>query len=267
MDHGRNFLINHLPIVDASNKLVDLWLRRDLISEEDIQLQAVVMAGGFGKRLHPLTHDTPKPMLPVGDKPIIEHIIDQLKSSGIHQVNVATHFMGEKIKKHLGDGKEFGVEIEYVAEDRPLGTAGALSLIQAPEMPVLVINGDIMTKVDFRSMLNYHQEYQADLTVGAKLYDIVIPYGVLDCEGTKIKKIKEKPEHKFLVNAGIYLLSPNVYKHIPKEEHFDMTDLIEKLISKNYRVISFPIMEYWIDIGQHTDYDKAQNDLSNGRID
>ncbi|RJP75597.1 MAG: CBS domain-containing protein [Desulfobacteraceae bacterium] len=266
MNHARDFLVNHLPIVDSQGKAVDLLLRGDLLHEEGIQLQAVVMAGGFGKRLHPLTEDMPKPMLPIGERPIMEHIIDKLKSSGIKNINVTTHFMANKIKDYFGDGRDFGVEIEYVSEDKPLGTAGALGLMDAPDLPVLVINGDIMTNVDFRAMLDYHREHKADLTVGARAYDVSIPYGVIECDGVIIKTIREKPTQKFLVNAGIYLLSPVVYNHIPKDEHYDMTDLIEKLISKKYRVITFPIMEYWIDIGRHADYDKARSDLLNGRI-
>ncbi len=259
-------VIQQLPLLDEERRVVALVTLGDLMPEQVLPIQAVVMAGGFGKRLYPLTDETPKPMLPVGDRPLMEHIIDQLREAGIEKVNVTTHFMPEKIKKHFGNGQEFGVNIEYVSEDRPLGTAGALGLMEKPNQPMLVINGDILTRVDFRSMLDFHREHRADLTVAVRRYDLQIPYGVIETEGVQITQVREKPLYTFFVNAGIYLLEPNAHQYIPTNERFDMTDLIDRLIAEGRTVISFPIREYWLDIGQPDDYKQAQEDLQNGRL-
>jgi dTDP-glucose pyrophosphorylase/predicted transcriptional regulator len=262
----QNKLIRHVPLLNPEGILADLVWISDLIKQEQLDLSAVVMAGGFGKRLLPLTESLPKPMLPVGDRPVMEHIIDKLRTAGIRDVNVTTHFMPEKIINYFGNGRKFGVKINYVAEDRPLGTAGALGLMPVPDRPMLVVNGDIMTQVDYRAMHAFHREHNADLTVGVRQYELQIPYGVMVCEGAEVRKLSEKPKHKFLVNAGIYMLEPSVHGFIPRNERFDMTDLIELLIQKGRRVVSFPVMEYWLDIGQPADYQQAQDDQGKRRL-
>ncbi len=267
MDTGRTFVVNHLPIVDDNRHVTDLILRRDLVCEEAMPVKAVIMAGGFGSRLRPLTEDVPKPMLPVGGRPLMEHAINQLRLAGIKQVHVTTHYMQHKIAEYFGNGEAFGLEINYVPEEQPLGTAGALGLMNLPAEPVLVINGDIITRVDFRAMLNYHREHKADMTIAVRQYSLQIPYGVVECEGPDVSCVNEKPRYTFLVNAGIYLLEPSSYKYIPTNGvRFDMTDLIQGLIQNRRTVISFPIMEYWLDIGQIEDYEKAQADLINGSL-
>jgi dTDP-glucose pyrophosphorylase/CBS domain-containing protein len=266
MDHARSFKLNHLPLVDKAGRVVNLLLRGDLISEEPCAMSAVIMAGGLGTRLRPLTEDLPKPMLPVGGKPLMERVIGQLRQAGIRRINVTTLYKPEKITEHFGDGKGFGVELCYLNEDRPLGTAGALGLMTTPTDPVLVINGDIITQVDFKGMLSYHREHSADMTVGVRRYGVQVPYGVVECEGPRIVSLSEKPQISFLVNAGIYLLEPSVYRFIPNGEHFNMTDLIHRLLDAECRVVSFPIIEYWLDIGQHADYEQAQNDVREGKI-
>jgi len=254
-------VLRQLPILDNDGKVVDLVMVDDLIPTQDLQLQAVIMAGGLGTRLRPLTEDLPKPMLPLGGKPLMELVIEQLRQVGIRRVNVTTHYKPGKISDHFGDGSSFGVELNYVNEDKPLGTGGALGLIDAPTEPMLVINGDILTKVDFRAMLAYHQEQHAVMTVGVRQYDIKVPYGVIECEGPRVCALKEKPQMHFLVNAGVYLLEPKVYEFIPNGEHFNMTDLIRWLLDSDHIVASFPIIEYWLDIGQLADYEQAQNDM------
>lgn len=261
MDTGRDFIVNQLPLVDSEGRVVGILLRRDLISEESIPISAVIMAGGFGKRMRPFTEDLPKPMLEVGGRPLLEHTIDQLCQSGINNVNITTHYRAEAIQKHFGDGADFGIRINYVPEDQPLGTAGALSLLEPHDEPILVINGDILTKVDFRSMLKFHQENNSDLTVGVSRYDIQIPFGVVDTNGIVVQGITEKPQMNFLVNAGIYLIEPSVLDDVPEGEPFDMTDLIQILSEKGGRIINFPIVEYWLDIGELSDYERAQNDI------
>ncbi len=258
--------VRHVPIVNGDGTLVDLAWISDLIKQDAGELSAVVMAGGFGKRLMPLTDNLPKPMLPVGDRPVMEHIVNHLRQAGICDLKVSTHYMPEKIKEHFGNGKHFGVKIDYVAEDKPLGTAGALGLMPVPKRPTLVVNGDIMTQVNYRAMLNFHKEHQADLTVGVRQYEIQIPYGVMVCDGANVQKLTEKPKQNFLVNAGMYLLDPVAYDYIPKNKRYDMTDLIESLIADGKRVVSFPIMEYWLDIGQHADYEQANVDQEKRKL-
>jgi dTDP-glucose pyrophosphorylase len=258
--------IRQIPLLDEEGRVVDLALLNDLVMEYETPLTAVVMAGGYGTRLRPLTKDVPKPMLPIGDRPLMELIVEQLRKSGIQRVNVTTHYLADKIKEHFADGQDFGVEIDYVDEYRPLGTAGALGLMEPPDQPLLVMNGDILTRIDFQAMLSYHREHDADLTVGVRQYDLEVPYGVVECEGPQVRRLREKPRYNFLVNAGIYLLEPLVHRYIPNGQRFDMTDLIEKLIKVGRMVVSFPIVEYWLDIGEPVDYEQAQEDVRNGRV-
>ena len=238
----------------------------EYVLSPELGMQAVIMAGGKGERLLPLTENVPKPMLHVGDRPLMEFIVQQLKASNIGHVNVTLHHHSEKITKYFGDGSDFGVNITYTTEDRPLGTAGGLGLMDTPKETLLVINGDILTQVDFRSMFSYHREQGADLTVAVQRAGIQVPYGVIDCEGTTVLSLEEKPEVSFLVNAGIYLVEPQIISLIPFNEKYDMTQLIQKLVGNGLKVAAFPICEYWIDIGQHEDYQRAQDDFRLGKM-
>jgi len=256
--------VRHVPLLDGAGRVVDLVTLDELLPDQVLPVQAVIMAGGFGRRLRPLTEKAPKPMLPVGGRPLMERIIEQLREAGIKQINVTTHYKPEKIIDHFGDGNDFGVKLNYVAEDHPLGTAGALGLMGKPNSPLLVINGDILTQMNFRAMLSYHQEHKADLTVAVRKYDLKVPYGVIKSDGAFVRELVEKPSLSFFVNAGIYLLEPSVYQYVPNGQHFDMTDLIQRLLEAKRPVASFPIVEYWLDIGQPADYDQAQKDIKNG---
>jgi len=258
--------LRHIPLVDEGGHIVDVALLSDLVKEYELPLRAVVMAGGYGTRLRPLTEDIPKPMLPVGDRPLMHVIIDQLRSAGIRRVHVATHYQPERIRSYFGDGEDFGVELSYVREDRPLGTAGALGLLTASEEPLLVINGDILARVDFRAMLEHHREHRADMTMAVRQYGVRLPYGVVESDGAHVRRIREKPNLAFLVNAGIYLLEPATIRHIPSGERFDMTELIQRLLDRGRPVVSFPIVGYWLDIGNHGDYVQAQEDVKQGRF-
>jgi dTDP-glucose pyrophosphorylase len=262
----RSKALRHMPILDRSGKVVDLVLLSDLIDSAESPLSAVVMAGGYGTRLQPLTMDIPKPMLPVGNRPLMERIIERLRAAGIRRVNVMMHYKPEVIIEHFGDGCQFGVELNYVREEQPLGTAGALGLMSPPEGPSLVINGDILTELSFQTMIDFHQEHCADMTVGVRKYEVQVPYGVIETRDVEVLSLVEKPSLSFFINAGIYLLEPVAYRFIPNGRRFDMTDLIECLLNNGRRVISFPIREYWLDVGQHADYEQAQDDLRNGRI-
>lgn len=254
--------ILQVPLLDEAGRVVDLALMKDFVREGLLPLEAVVMAGGFGTRLHPLTHDTPKPMLRVGEKPLLEHIVGQLQTSGIRSVKLTTHYKPDAISSHFGNGSEFGLDISYVNEVEPLGTAGALGLAETSKNePVLLINGDILTQVDFRAMLEFHRSRGAELTVGVRQFEFKVPYGVLHCDGEQVRRIEEKPLTNYLVNAGIYLIEPSAQELIPAGRRFDMTDLISELAARGRQVVAFPIFEYWLDIGRPEDYTKAQEDI------
>jgi dTDP-glucose pyrophosphorylase/CBS domain-containing protein len=257
-------VLRQIPLLDPDGVLVDLITLDNLLPDQVLPLQAVIMAGGSGHRLRPLTDDVPKPMLTVGDRPLMELMIEQLRQVGIRRVNITTYHKSDKITEHFGDGSSFGVELNYVTEDRPLGTAGALGLMEEPQEPVLVINGDILTRVNFRAMLAYHQEHKAILTMAVRKYDLNVPYGVVEGDGAFVRALVEKPLLNFLVNAGIYLLEPLAYRYIPNGQHFHMTDLIQRLLDEGHPVVSFPILEYWLDIGNHIDYEQAHDDVKKG---
>lgn len=258
--------VNHLPVVDARGSLAGLLLRRDLVDVDATAVSAVIMAGGFGTRLRPLTDAVPKPMLPVGDRPLLERTIGRLRDAGIRQLNVTTHHLAEQITSYFGDGKAMGVQIRYVPEERPLGTCGGLRLVDEPTGPLLVINGDILTGVNFGDLVGFHRKAGADATVCVRKYDVQVPYGVVEVDGTWLRRIREKPSVGFFVNAGIYLLEPSVQRYIPDGERFDMTELIGRLLTEGKKVATFPIVEYWLDVGQPADYAQAQRDVETARI-
>lgn len=256
--------INHLPVVDAAGRVIKFLLRRNLVQSGSTILSAVIMAGGFGKRLLPLTEQLPKPMLPIGDKPLLERTIQQLRRSGIRDISLTTHYLPESIVQYFGDGSAYGVRLTYLKEDAPLGTAGGIRLVKRTDNPFLVINGDIITGVPFQEMLNFHRKHHALLTVGVRKYDVEVPFGVVELDEVHVNHIREKPALNFFINAGAYLLEPEVRDFIPSGQHFDMTELIQTLIEAGKVVVSFPIMEYWLDVGRHEDYAKAQDDVRNG---
>lgn len=226
-------------------------------------LTAVVMAGGKGVRLGPLTASTPKPMLHVGGKPLLEHTIERLAEAGVGSVAISTNYLAEQIREHFGDGARFGVPIRYLDETEPLGTAGSLSLLEPrPSGPVLVLNGDILTSVDFTALRGFHAENRAVMTVAVRRHLIAVPYGVTECDGAVIRSLVEKPTYSVLVNAGIYVLEPGLLGLIPRGQRFDMTEVIEAARRDGGRVCAFPIREYWLDIGRPDDFAQAQRDAA-----
>jgi len=256
--------ISQLPVVDSEGKVQKLILSQDLVPNRELVLSAVVMAGGFGTRLLPLTEKVPKPMLPVGGRPLLELAIAQLRRAGIKNVNVTTHYLPETISDYFGTGEMFGVRLNYLQEEHPLGTAGGIKLLRQFDATMLVINGDILTGAPFGAMLDFHRSYHADLTIGVRKYEVQVPFGVVECEDVHVKELEEKPSLSFFINAGTYLIEPSVCDFIPAGQRFDMTELINKLIEAGRIVVSFPIMEYWLDMGRHEDYAKAQQDVRNG---
>jgi dTDP-glucose pyrophosphorylase len=254
--------LRHLPLLDPDGRVVDLVMLEDLVAPATAGLQAVVMAGGYGSRLRPLTNELPKPMLPVGGKPVLEITLAKLQQAGVRRVNVATFFRPEKIEEYFGNGERFGIELSYIREGSPLGTAGALGLIDRPSDRLLVINGDILTDLDFRALLAFHVEHAADLTMAVRRYETEVPYGVVECDGPRVTSLTEKPSLDLMVNAGIYLLEPRVFDHIEMGAPLNMTELIDRVIKAGQAVVSFPIREYWLDIGHHEDYARAQTDAA-----
>jgi dTDP-glucose pyrophosphorylase len=258
--------INHVPVVDEAGVLIDFLLRKNLVVDAPGDMSAVVMAGGFGRRLMPLTETVPKPMLPVGERPLLERTIDQLRGAGIREVHLTTHHLSDSIVGHFGDGEAFGVRISYATEDAPMGTAGGLRLIPRPNASFLVINGDILTRVSYQEMLRFHRKHAATLTVGIRAHEVEVPFGVVECDDVRVMDLTEKPHIRLLVNAGIYLLEPSAWDHIPAGRRFDMTDLIRRLLDEGEVVVGFPIIEYWQDVGRHEDYRRAQEDVRDGRF-
>ncbi len=259
--------VDQLPVLDCVGRVQSLLLRRDLVVQNaDADLSAVVMAGGYGMRLRPLTEALPKPMLPVGDRPLLELTIAQLRRAGIKDVSLATHYLPETISRHFGNGESFGVRLNYLHEEHPLGTAGGLGLLKNAEGTMLVINGDVLTGAPFPAMLAYHRQLRADLTVGVRKYELQVPFGVVECDDVRVTHIREKPSLNFFINAGAYLLEPHTLDLIPEGRRFDMTDLIQKLLDNGRTVVSYPIVEYWLDIGRQEDYQRAQEDVLSGRI-
>jgi dTDP-glucose pyrophosphorylase/CBS domain-containing protein len=250
--------IRHVPLVDPSGRVRDLILERDLLDLEERQSQALVMAGGEGKRLWPLTKDTPKPLLDVGDSPVIERIVGQIKEAGIGRIAVSTHYRAEMIEDRLGDGSRFGVGISYLRERQPLGTAGALGLLDGWDGPLLVINGDVLSRVRYGLLIDYHRDAHATVTMGVRKHGTQIPFGVVELDGHSVTAIVEKPTYEHYVNAGVYLLEPEVKEHVEPNRRMDMPELIQRIIDAGRPVSAFPILEDWIDIGRPEDYERAK---------
>ena len=259
-------IVRQVPLLDDRGRVCELAVMDDLLRETDLPVTGVIMAGGYGKRLMPLTETVPKPMLPVNGRPLLEHMLDKLQHAGIRSVNVATHYLSDSIVQHFQDGSGFGVRLKYFQEAEPLGTAGALAKMSSGTDPLLVINGDILTGVDIRAMLQYHREHDAQLTVGVRQYDIEVPFGVVETDGVRVTRIAEKPVLRHFINAGIYFVNPAICRLVPENRYFDMPDLIQAVIASGGTVISFPVREYWLDVGQLEQYQKAEADVAKGIV-
>lgn len=254
--------IRQLPIVDENMHIFSIVSIEDVVKTEAKDNYAVIMAGGLGTRLRPLTDDFPKPMLKVGKKPILELIITNLKKFGFENILLCINYKAEIIKNYFQDGTAFGVQIEYIEEKERLGTAGALNLAKFYlKKPFIVTNGDILTNINYSKMLSYHLANEFDMTVGARKHQIQVPYGVLQVNGKIIEMIEEKPEITFHINGGIYVLNPAVLELIPESGYFDMTSLINQCTNQKKTVGFYRINDYWLDIGQLNDYYKANNDI------
>ncbi|SJZ43474.1 nucleotidyltransferase family protein [Selenihalanaerobacter shriftii] len=260
----KNKMIHQIPLLDDDNRVVDLVLLDNIIGTEEKENYVILMAGGLGTRLRPLTDDIPKPMLTVGNKPILEIIIDQFKEYGYHNFLIAVNYKSEIIESYFGNGSKFGANIDYIRENKRLGTAGALKLAEDKlnGKPIFVMNGDILTEVNFRSFMAFHQNNKFDLTMATRKYEYQSPYGVVNIDEVKVRSLEEKPSYYYFINAGIYCLNPEMIKYIPKNDFFDITDVINSALNDSNNVGSFPIREYWIDIGQKKDYYQANEDYN-----
>jgi dTDP-glucose pyrophosphorylase/predicted transcriptional regulator len=255
--------LRHIPIIDLDQRVVDLKLLNDLITLPQQPYPVFLMAGGLGTRLQPLTNDCPKPLLKIGDKPILEIILENFIDFGFRKFFMSVNYKAEMIEDHFGDGSRWGVQIQYIHEDRKMGTAGSLSLLpERPEHAIIVMNGDVLSKVNLQHLIDFHAAHKAKATVCVKDYHFQFPYGVIKADQHRLKGIDEKPIQRFFVNAGIYVLEPEVLEWIPRDARFDMTDLFRKLLLQKLETIVFPIHENWMDIGRIEDLAKASEDYS-----
>ncbi|MCJ9707751.1 nucleotidyltransferase family protein [Bordetella hinzii] len=257
--------LSHVPLVDAEGRLVGLTTLHDLLKKEYRENPVFLMAGGFGKRLHPLTTTCPKPLLKVGDKPILEIILDSFIAAGFQHYYISTHYLPEMIRDYFGDGSKWGVDISYVHEEEPLGTGGALGLLPHEEinLPLIMMNGDLLSNLNFRGLLEFHEEHGCQATMCVREYEHQIPYGVIESDGHLVRSMVEKPTQKVFVNAGVYALSPELVRSVKPGTRVDMPTLLEQSIGVGGKVASFPVHEYWLDIGRMEDFKRAQTEFGN----
>ena len=251
-----------LPVLNDDRKLVNIVNFRNTRSY--LPVDAVIMAGGRGKRLEPLTDSKPKPLLLVGDKPIIEHNLDRLVLYGVDDFWISVKYLGEQIENYLGKGKNKNINIEYVWDNEPLGTIGGVSKIKNfKHNYILVTNSDLLTNINYEYFFNEFLRQDADMAILSTPYEVNIPYAVLESNGGLVKSLKEKPTYTYYSNGGVYLIKKSILKYIPEDVLFDATDFIQELINENLKVISVPFSGYWLDVGKHEDFEKANKDIHN----
>jgi NDP-sugar pyrophosphorylase family protein len=261
---SKNFKV--IPVLNRSNEIVDIinFKHRNTL----LPLDAVIMAGGKGMRLRPLTENTPKPLLKIAEKPIIEYNIDRLAKVGIKNIHVSVNYLGEQIQEYFGDGSNKNVSINYLWEDTPLGTVGSVMLVnEFKHDEILVMNSDLLTNIDFADFYKAFKESGAEMAVAATPYNVNVPYAVLEIDDKQqVLSLKEKPKYTYYSNAGIYLLKTSVLSMIPKGKFFDITDLMDKILEMDQKLFTYPINGYWLDIGKHEDFKKAQLDIKHIKL-
>jgi len=263
LDLMASLSIHQIPVIDEAGRVLDLKAVDHLVSARVSKPNWVVlMAGGLGSRLHPITETVPKPMIPVGSKPVLETILENFVEQGFRNFYISVNYKAEMVEEYFGDGSRWCAEIRYLHEDVRLGTAGPLGLIdEIPENPLLVMNGDLLTRVKFENILTYHHERAATATMAVREYDFQVPFGVVQIEDTNIVGIDEKPVHKFFVNAGIYVIEPDVLSLIDRGKPHDMPDVFQLMIDTKKTTSVFPVREYWLDIGRLDDLDQANREF------
>lgn len=253
--------VKQVPLVDDGGRVVGLELMGDIIKRTERGNWVVLMAGGLGQRLRPLTEDCPKPMLPVGGTPILEIILKNFVRQGFERFFLSVNYKAEMVRRHFGDGARWGVAIDYIEEHDKLGTAGALGLLpERPREPVIVMNGDLLTAVNFGSMLEFHAEHQATATMAVREHTVEVPFGVIDLADQYLAGLTEKPRYSWFINAGVYVVEPSVLDLIDPGLALDMPQLFERVLKRNDKVAAFPIREYWRDIGRLEDLERASVD-------
>ncbi|MDF2447540.1 MAG: nucleotidyltransferase [Bacteroidota bacterium] len=262
--YKRNFKI--VPVLNKENQIVDIVNFRTRTTI--IPVDALLMAGGEGKRLRPLTEHTPKPLLKVGDKPIIEYNIDRLAQVGIKNIHLSINYLGEQLENYFGNGSSKALNIKYIKESKPMGTVGSVLLAEKLQHEdVLIMNSDLLTNIDFADFYKTFKASDADMAVAATSYNVDIPYAILETDDAqRIRSLKEKPRYTYFSNAGIYLLKKSVLDFIPKDTFFDITDLMDKMLAMDRKLITFPINGYWLDIGKKEDFKKAQEDIKHLKL-
>jgi dTDP-glucose pyrophosphorylase len=253
--------IHQMPILNESGQVVDVLTVDDMLGAQEKSNSVVIMAGGLGTRLHPLTQDTPKPMLNVGGKPILETIIQSFIDQGYVNFFISLNFKAEVISDYFGDGSKLGASITYLHETTRLGTAGGLSLLPSEvKFPIIVMNGDLLTRISVDALVDFHQRENAVATMVVREDHYQVPYGVVEVDGTQIVDVKEKPMQRHLVNAGIYVLSEQSLANIPRDTYYDMPTHFTKLAADGHRTAAFPLHEYWVDIGRLDELERAQRE-------
>jgi dTDP-glucose pyrophosphorylase/predicted transcriptional regulator len=258
--------LHSIPILD-DGIVVGLETIHHVTQKNKYDNPVFLMAGGFGTRLKPLTDNCPKPLLKIGEKPILETVLLSFIKSGFHDFYISTHYLPEMIQKYFGDGTKWGVSINYVHEEQPLGTGGALGLLpkDLPDLPIIMMNGDVLTKVDLEALLAFHNENNADATMCVREYEYQVPFGVVESDGKNISSMVEKPIQRFHVNAGIYVVGRRIIEQVKNNEVVDMPTLLERYLNES--VLMFPFHEYWLDIGRIDDFNRAQIDIKTLGID
>ncbi|MGN6830472.1 nucleotidyltransferase family protein [Paucibacter sp. M5-1] len=256
--------ISQIPLVDAEGRVVGIETLHGLLHGKRRDNAVFLMAGGFGTRLQPLTDNCPKPLLNVGDKPILEIIIENFVRAGFHRFFISTHYLPEMIRDHIGDGSRWDIEVQYVHEDEPLGTGGALGLLprEAIREPMFMMNGDLLTNLDFNKLLDFHDSHDGIATMCVREHEHRVPYGVIEGDGQRIISMVEKPAYRYFINAGIYVLSPSVLDSVARGQRIDMPTLLQKQMEQGQPVNMFPVHEYWLDIGRMEDFQRAQYDVA-----
>jgi NDP-sugar pyrophosphorylase family protein len=255
--------LRQIPLVDQNGCVVGLEVWDEMIDSPDRDNIVVLMAGGMGTRLGELTKDWPKPLLHVGNKPVLETIMENCKEYGFKRFYISVNYKANMVKEYFSDGSRWGIDIKYLEEDKRLGTAGALGLLpETPTMPLVVMNADVLTKVNFKQLMEFHDEHKSVATMCVREYEFQVPFGVVQIDNHRLKGIQEKPIHRFFVNAGIYVLNSEACALVPHNEYFDMPSLFDKLLNHQLETVAFPIHEYWLDIGQADDFERANGEYS-----
>ena len=255
--------ISSLPVLDHQGRVVNIETRHKLLQKEPKKNTVVLMVGGEGRRLRPLTNKTPKPLLNVGSKPLLERILIQFSNSGFRNFYLSIFYKSTMIKDYFGKGEKWDLNIKYLEEDKPLGTAGALGLLPESSngLPLILMNGDLLTSLNFSHLLEFHESSSSLATICVSEYEDQVPYGVVNIKNSRVESIVEKPSNKYFINAGIYVLNPEVIKLIKRNEYLDMPDLLKELVKKKEKINTFYLKEYWLDIGRKDDYEKANEEV------